>query len=359
MKKIFLSLIVLVLVGCTANQTTQELPFFSIWSHGNIVRNKTDFQVDSVLQIMENAGIDGLFLETGNLDDYRRIIPMAAKRGIQVHAWRWTMNNGRFLQDHPEYYQVNRKGERCDTLPPYVNYYRWMCPNEPAVQDYLVESYLELAKVEGLRSVHFDYVRYCDVFLPDGLQPSYNLVQDHIMPEYDYCYCSRCTEGFNKATGKDAFNLVTPADSAQWLDYRLDVLTNVVNRVCDVVHQETNTLVTAAVFPTPNMSAEMVRQDWSKFKIDAAFPMLYWGFYYETPEWLGLGVKEGLETMEVKKPIVPGIYLPDCKTADDLERGIRSGLENGAAGIALFDLHGINRPDYIEVLQRIRKEYNK
>ncbi|MGL5959177.1 MAG: hypothetical protein ACRCY6_00305 [Bacteroidales bacterium] len=358
MRSLYFSLIALVLFGCT-NKNSKDLPFFSIWTHGQIIDNKTDDQVDSVLQILQIAGIDGLFLETSNLDNYRRIIPMAEKYGIQVHAWKWTMNNGKFLKDHPEYYQVNAKGERCDTAPPYVDYYRWMCPNEPAVQEFLIESYLEVAQIEGLRSVHFDYVRYCDVFLPEGLQPNYNLVQDHIMPEYDYCYCSRCCKGFNNATGKDALNLQTVEDSLLWLNYRLAQLTKVVNRICDAVHKQTNCLVTAAVFPTPKMSAEMVRQDWGKFKIDAAFPMLYWGFYNENPAWLGKGVKEGYETMEIKKPIIPGIFLPDCKNGAELEQGIRAGLDNGAVGIALFDLPSINRPDYIEILRKIREEYKR
>ena len=53
-----------------------------------------------------------------------------------------------------------------------------------------------LAKVEGIESVHLDYIRFSDIFLPIGLLPKYNLVQDTELPEFDFCYCEVCISKF-------------------------------------------------------------------------------------------------------------------------------------------------------------------
>ena len=36
----------------------------------------------------------------------------------------------------------------------------------------------KMSKVEGITSFHLDYIRYPDVYLPIGLLPKYDLVQD-------------------------------------------------------------------------------------------------------------------------------------------------------------------------------------
>ena len=43
-------------------------------------------------------------------------------------------------------------------------------------------------EIEGLESVHLDYVRFPDVILGADLQPKYGIVQDKELPEYDYGY---------------------------------------------------------------------------------------------------------------------------------------------------------------------------
>lgn len=359
MKKITFLLSVFIvcitLISCKTEQK-QQLPLFSIWSGDHFMKDKTDEEIGNYLKQLQDAKIFGLFLGASN-ENYQRIIPLAKQYGIQIHAWRWTMNDGKFLNDHPEYYQVNRLGESCATNPPYVDYYRWMCPNDTNVQKAVTENYLTLAAIEGLSSVHFDYVRFCDVFLPVGLQPKYNLVQDHIMPEFDYCYCNRCLEKFKTQTGLDAMNLTSKEDSTKWLNFRLASVVTLVNNIAEKVHQQSKTLVTAAVFPTPAMSAHMVRQDWGKFKIDAVFPMIYNGFYNESFDWVGQCVKEGIETMEVKKDLVAGIFAPDCKTPQDLEKVINIAMQNGAKGVSMFDFP-LDNPEFIKTIQQSYQKYN-
>ena len=65
------------------------------------------------------------------------------------------------------------------------------------------ENAKKLMEVEGLASVHLDYVRYPDVILGDDLQPKYNIVQDTELPEYDYDYHPIAIEKFEEIFNKN------------------------------------------------------------------------------------------------------------------------------------------------------------
>ena len=61
--------------------------------------------------------------------------------------------------------------------------------------------------------------------------------------------------------------------------------------------------VSSAVFPGPSMAKSMVRQDWGNWHLDAYFPMIYNGFYYEESEWIGRSVKESVQTINGKAEV--------------------------------------------------------
>lgn len=113
------------------------------------------------------------------------LIKIGKEYGVEVHAWMWTMpnNNPFYIENHPDWYIVNRLGEAAHTHPAYVNYYKFMCPNNPEVQDFLVKNVRELSAIENLSGVHLDYIRMPDVILAEALQPKYNIVQDKEYPQ--------------------------------------------------------------------------------------------------------------------------------------------------------------------------------
>lgn len=341
-------LLLLAVIICSCNQKTVEqtktLPKFITWDgEGSFNHDMTDAEIEAYLQRLYDNHIGALFLNASN-DFYKRTGPIAKKVGIQLHAWRPTMIKGdkEFMEAHKDWYAVSGKNESVIDNPPYVDYYRWLCPLEPGVQEYLMNDYLELAKIDGIDGIHFDYIRYCDIYLPIALLPKYNLVQDHEMPEFDFCYCHRCRDAFKAKFGRDPLELEDPASDEDWRNWRLEQIVNLVNTIGPEVKKQTGKMVTAAVFPTPKMSARMVRQDWGKFQLDAAFPMLYNGFYYEDTDWIGKCVKEGLETMEVKKPIYAGVFLGDLKEPAKLRAAINSALDNGASGVVFFNAQDLN-----------------
>ncbi len=265
----------------------------------------------------------------------KKIIPLANQKQIKVHGWLWTLNrpNDTIAQKHPNWYAVNRNGKNSLEYRAYVDYYQWLSPFHPKAKEYIINNAKKLLKIEGLASVHLDYVRYPDVILGADLQPKYNLVQETEMPEYDYGYHSIARAGFKKIFGKDPIDFKHPELSTEWRQYRLNAITNLVNEIAEIAHAE-NKKITAAVFPFPEMSRQMVRQAWNDWNLDAAYPMLYQNFYRQNINWIGFAAKQGVS--DVNFPVIAGLYSPALRKAKDLEKAIKLAKESGTKGISIY-----------------------
>jgi uncharacterized lipoprotein YddW (UPF0748 family) len=207
-------------------------------------------------------------------------------------------------------------------------------------------------KVEGLASIHLDYVRYVDVILGADLQPKYDLVQTTEMPEFDYGYHPIAREGFEALFGKDPAEMEHPELSTEWRQYRLNAITTLVNEIADLVHNEGQSL-SAAVFPFPEMSRQMVRQAWNDWNLDEAFPMIYHNFYRENINWIGFATEQGVNDVEF--PINAGLYMPGFNSPEDFEEAIRLAKAKGAEGVSLFTADNM-KDEYREVLIKLSQE---
>lgn len=279
------------------------------------------------------AGVRGMFFEADSEKHFRA----AKAAGMEAHRWMWTMNRGEkeLLEAHPEWYAVSRNGKSCATDPPYVDYYRWLCPSKPGVLDYLkaqVKSILEKDYIDG---IHLDYIRYCDVILPVNLWDKYGIDQTRELPEYDFCYCETCRSKFKAEYGIDPLDIQYPDQSLSWRKFRYDRINHVVNSLAQVAHESKKT-ITAAVFPTPEVARRIVRQDWTNWNLDGICPMIYHGFYKEPVSWIGDAVEEGVHFLCGRFPLYAGIFLSDFKSDEEIEQGIRTAMSHGAAGISFF-----------------------
>ncbi len=285
------------------------------------------------LGMMREAGIGAVLFHEG-IKILRDLIPAARQLGIEPHIWNVTMMEGGLEEEHPEWYVVNRDGESAGDKPAYVDYYKFMCPSREPVRQFLTEQIGALAQIEGVASIHLDYIRYPDVILPVSLWPKYGIVQDKEYPPYDYCYCDVCRAAFEQQTGLDPLELEDPPSHEAWLQYRYDTITRVVNMLAEVVHQHGKQL-TAAVFPTPDIARSLVRQEWTKWNLDAVLPMVYHSFYNEDVAWVGEATRQGVEALDGKFPLYSGLFVPEL-TPDELAQATELALANGADGIVLF-----------------------
>ncbi|PVY43743.1 family 10 glycosylhydrolase [Pontibacter virosus] len=302
-----------------------------VWTRPNQSDKEADLQQQ--YRRFYEAGIRGIFFEADSEKHYR----IAKANKLEAHRWMWTMNRGEkeLLQKHPEWYAINRKGESCADKPPYVNYYRWLCPSREEVKQYLAEDVRSILSKDYIDGIHLDYVRFCDVILPVNLWDDYKIEQTKELPEYDYCYCSVCRTKFKAWRGQDIEDLEYPEASLSWRLFRYNAVNSIVNHLAEVA-KEKKKPITAAVFPTPEVARRIVRQDWTNWNLNAVYPMIYHGFYKEDVRWIGDAVAEGMHFLSGKFPLYAGLYLPDFKSNEELQQGMALALANGAAGISIF-----------------------
>jgi len=327
---------------------TTKIPAYA-WLGG--LNDKPEKEISKTFIKLKRKGIDTLMYNGGqDPADYRRIGKIAKEAGLGFHTWIPTM----VQQPRPELdsslYAINRAGESAYDKPAYVSYYRFLCPSRPEVYQFLEKMYTRIAAVEEVDAIHLDYIRFPDVILARGLWEKYGLVMDKEYPAYDYCYCEKCTAGFKSQTGIDITEVDDPTQLQAWKQYRYDLITSIVNRLADTIHQQ-GKQINAAVFPGPHSVAKrIVRQEWDKWELDAFFPMHYNDFYLEGTDWIGEMTKEAATSLNDTRPVISGLFIcPDPKNKaqekdpeghgllpDELAAAIRTSMENGAAGICLF-----------------------
>lgn len=301
------------------------------WMWMRIKEDKSSADYLKEFKLMKDCGISGVMFE--GYDE--RVYKLCKEAGLEAHYWKWTMNRREVLETHPDWFAVNRKGESSFDKPAYVDYYRFLCPNHEGVAEYLAQDYVKISKLPYVDGIHLDYARFPDVVLPVGLWKNYDIEQTKELPEYDYCYCDVCRKKFKEMTGKDPLDLQFPMQNQSWVNFRLNSISKVIDTITKTVKANGGTPISSAVFPGPSMAKSMVRQDWGNWHLDAYFPMIYNGFYFEGADWIGSSVKESVQTVNGKAKVYAGLFFPDIK--DDFEAALDAAFDNGASGVSFFD----------------------
>jgi uncharacterized lipoprotein YddW (UPF0748 family) len=303
---------------------------------------------------LRDAGFRGILV--GRAFD-AALADAAHSADLEYHQWMWILNRAGDTwarENHPEWFTVSRTGDSTLAVPPYVGYYRWVCPSRAPVRAYLRRLIDEAAARPGLDGIHLDYIRYCDVILPRGLWEKYDLVQDRELPEYDFCYCEECRQQFEDLTGRDPYGLDDPPSDPDWARFRWDSITRVVTELSEVAHARGKS-ISAAVFATPTLARKLVRQAWDEWPVDRLFPMLYHPAYDQDIPWIGRSVEEGIEALGGSgTELNAGLYLP-ALAPDELGESIRLTRSAGAAGFSLFDLNPLT-DDHLAAVESVMRE---
>lgn len=329
-----------------SNESVKTIPVYGWQGEGG---DATEASIQSDFKKWKEHGLTGMCYNAGgfNAEKHARAAKIAHANGLEYHAWIPAMLKG---DADSTWYALNRKGESAYNVQAYVPYYKCMCPNNPAVIDYLVSEYTKIAEIPDVDYVHLDYIRYVDVILARGLWDKYGLVMNEEYPTADYCYCDKCVADFKAESGIDIKAMEDPSTCEEWKQFRYNRITNLVNKIADAVHAK-GKKVSAAVFPGPDSYAKkLVRQEWNKWNIDAFFPMNYNDFYLEPASWVGKVTQEEVASVGGKKPVYSGLFI--CRDwqnkanikdpeghgliPSEIGEAVRGSIEAGAAGVALF-----------------------
>ncbi|MGE4619839.1 MAG: family 10 glycosylhydrolase [Planctomycetota bacterium] len=192
----------------------------------------------------------------------------AQRFNISIHAWINAVPGWRGDQPppetdpaqlwhaHPDWFLHDADGQRQPLQP---NYYVALNPCLPEVRQHVANICAELVTNYPIDGIHLDYIR----FLESGI-------------ETDYPRDSTSLQLFAAETG-----LTDPDQNPQkWDQWRRDQVTELVREIRrEVRKSDRSALLTAAVYRTPEIAYQRVRQDWPRWLrlglIDAVFPMQY------------------------------------------------------------------------------------
>ncbi len=318
----------------SASTDTQQRPPLYVWVQGNKHQGDVAWWQRHFASLA-GAGIHAVVIG-GDRAQVAMLTPPARQCGLQVYAWMWALNrpgDANALQ-HADWYVVNRRGVSAHAREnrPYVDYYQFLCPNHPEVLAHLQREVDTWAAIPGLSGIQLDYLRLPDVILPRGLWEKYGLEMHQELPEFDYCYCPRCMAAFEAQYGRA---IREPAEQdAQWREFRLQSVARVANALCRRIRSH-HLRAACAVFPTPQLAASLVRQDWARFELDLALPMVYYSFYQEPARWAADASRAAMLQTGRRLPLAPGLHLPDV-SAESLPQQLECLRATSPAGIGLF-----------------------
>lgn len=324
--------------------------------------------VEAAFAHMEEAGLDAVMLHAASVEDYVKDVELAKKHGIKVYAWVWTLNPPRqerptMLQEHPDWFSVNRNGESVADVKAYVNSYKFLCPALPEVREYLARKVEEICAIDGVEGICLDYCRLIDCVLPISLAYNYNLKQDtEVWAEYDYGYHPAMIEKFMKEYGYDPRELQDPSRDEKWCAFRSAQITEVANIMCEVAHKA-GKKVTASPFAAAGLANFMVFQDWPKWNLDMVHPMAYTDFYTMDPSFARDATLSNIKAAGPDVTVMCGV---DTELGGDPEfifDKMDAAFGAGAKGISLYTIEGLNSESlrarfkvYADSLRTLRAE---
>ena len=364
MKK-YLILLLAAAIAVSCNETQKEepvtYPMFWTW-----LEDLPDVDMEASFKAMHEAGIDGVMLHAVTKEDYLRDIAIAKKYGITVYAWLWTLNpprqdRPRMLEEHPEWFDVNRNGQSLADFKAYVRSYKFMCPVLPEVRENLVERVKWLCEIDGIEGICLDYCRLVDVVLPISLSYNYKITQDgEVFPQWDFGYHPAMIEEFQKEFGYDPRDQEDPSRDPKWQKFRCDKISECANLMAETIRSY-GKVVTASPFATPKVASFMVAQDIGDWDLDIVFPMLYTAFYTQEAGYAYEGTIENNRDKNPKTVLGVGLDTELGDNPEEIFAKMDNAFKAGAQAISLYTIAGLNTPelrarfkDYADSLRAVR-----
>jgi uncharacterized lipoprotein YddW (UPF0748 family) len=203
-------------------------------------------------------------------DPLELAVRLAHERGIELHsymnvfpAWRTQQyaprDSGQLWWEHPDWFMADAAGERMlardRSVPPNrPDWYTFISPGVPEVQDYIASVFEEVAKNYEIDGIHFDYIRY--PFEIHEVEEGYEERQETLG---NWSFDARSLARFQQETGIAAPDL----DPQAWTDWRVEQITTTVRKTRELVDAaREGVMLSAAVFPDVESAYNTKCQDY-------------------------------------------------------------------------------------------------
>lgn len=359
-------------IACAVPYSAGE--FKGVWIRPH---DRSPEKVGQILDHLKSIGIDNVFLETyyhgvtifpsdtmkahglisqrpefAGTDVLRIWLEQAHKRNMKVHVWFQTFYIGndsvspipRLLKSkYPEWLNRQYWSANCPEAQPSKAEHNgyFLDPANPAVQDYLMGILKEIATKYDVDGINIDYIRY-PVCSPDN-------TAEFLSTSWGYTHYAM--EEFKKSYGVPPLNIgVNDAAWCKWSDYRMNKVTNFVERLHELKAIRPGMTISAVVFPDKDQSALIKLQDWTRWAqlcyVDAFTPL----FLSSNIEFTRKYLRDMVAIKNPKIKIYAGLFEPFTLVEPTvLPQEIKATREENADGVIIFDYAHFTRA-YQQVL---------
>lgn len=286
----------------------------------------------------DDLGVNAVFVRRSSLN--QEFYQQAKAQGCRVFVEFPTLNGKGYIEEHPEAWPINEKGEQAAP----ADWFMGVCPTDPGFQTYRAKQLRETLGNFLVDGVFLDYLHWHAQFETD--QP--------VLPET--CFCDRCTGLFEKASAlqipeKDISTraqwILANQESA-WRDWRNDILNKWVSDMGRILREnQPDALLGAfycawfpedhdgALYNTLGINVPSLAEG-----VDVLAPMLFHRMYARPVTWSGDYLDWLAQTIDSPEPLVwpivqahskPGIVSPE-----EFGKALLEGSKAPASGIMMF-----------------------
>jgi hypothetical protein len=290
---------------------------------------------------LKDLGVNAIFVRSASIN--QEIMDRAKKEGVRVFAEFPTLNGKGYVEDHPEAWPINERGERVTA----ASWFMGVCPTEQGFRRYRLQQLKDLIRKHDLDGVWMDYVHWHAQF--EEKEP--------ILPET--CFCDGCLATFQDVTHiripdgttTDKSTWIFKNHDREWRDWRCSVIAGWAGDMKAILREgKPGTLLGMYHCPWNDdefagarrrilgIDYEMLNAD-----IDVFSPMVYHRRMGRSPEWVKENVEWFCKRIRAQAgdgrrvwPIVQAHNDPVPISAEEFGVVLSHGLSGGATGVMMF-----------------------
>jgi hypothetical protein len=310
---------------------------------------------------LSDLGINAVFVHKNSINS--NLIKRAKAEGSKVYAEFPTLNGKNYLENHPEAWPINKKGERARP----ASWFMGVCPTEPGFHLYRLDELREFLRTFDVDGVWMDYVHWHAQF--EEPEP--------ILPET--CFCKNCLIRFQDDSGielpdgsvSEIADWILDKYDTEWRTWRCEIISGWAENFKEIIHKEKPGILLGLYHcPWNDEEFDGARRknlgiDYNMLKdhIDVFSPMVYHGRMERSPEWVKENIEWFSEKLNVRNQTYPKIW-PIVQAYDDpvkigpeeFEKILHFGMSGMSSGIMMFTSYAVAKEP--EKTNTMRKVYS-
>ncbi len=307
----------------------------------------------------DSLGMNAVFVRSISLN--QEFYESARQQGCRVFVEFPTLNGKNYLQENPEAWPINEKGEQT----PAADWFMGICPTDPGFKAFRTKQLNAILSEFDVDGIFLDYLHWHAQF--ETTEP--------ILPET--CFCNRCTDMFEGQLGHAIPGSGIPEKAAwildnaddEWRSWRNSILNGWVRDLGELVKQSRPEALLgvfyASWYPADHDSAlyRKLGIDVAELAnhVDVLSPMLFHRmkgrpveWVGEYVEWLGELTGGGEGDAPLIWPIVQSHNSPGVVTPEEFRQVMLEGSRHPSSGIMMFsDQSLLQDKEKMEVMKEI------